>query len=56
MSAEQGHEASRALYARAWGIFLYTPVVEIPAQEVRDRFQKQALAAVDRLLRSGSPS
>jgi hypothetical protein len=29
---------------------LYVPIVEIPAREVRDRFQEHALAAVDRLL------
>jgi hypothetical protein len=32
---------------------LYTPAVEIPAREVRDKFQEQALAAVDRMLRTG---
>jgi hypothetical protein len=29
---------------------LYTPAVSIPSKEVRENFQRQALAAVDRLL------
>ena len=34
----------------------WQPVVEIPAREVRDRFQEAALAAIDRLLgRRDSP-
>jgi hypothetical protein len=37
----------------ATGKRLYTPVVEIPARAVRDKFRAQALAAVDRLLHPG---
>jgi hypothetical protein len=32
---------------------LYTPAAEIPAREVRDKFTAEALAAVDRMLRTG---
>jgi hypothetical protein len=32
------------------GKALYTPVVEIPDRQTRDRFTTQALAAVDRML------
>jgi hypothetical protein len=34
----------------ATGKGLYAPVVEIPSRQVRDKFQEQAIAAVDRML------